>query len=56
MAKKKGQGNQPIVMKSTESTYLYHTRKNKTKLKERLELKKFDPTLGKVVMFREEKK
>ncbi|MCA9789607.1 MAG: 50S ribosomal protein L33 [Cyanobacteria bacterium HKST-UBA06] len=56
MAKKKGQGNQPTILKSTESTSVYHTRKNKTKLKERLELKKFDPKLNRVVLFREEKK
>jgi large subunit ribosomal protein L33 len=43
-----------IKMKSTESNYVYHSKKSK-KIKERLERRKYDPTLRKVVLFKEEK-
>ncbi len=53
---KKGKGVQHTRMKSTESGHEYHTRKNKQKHPGRLELKKYDPLLGKHVLYREEKK
>lgn len=47
-----------IKLKSTKSDYTYHTRKNKKKKPEKLELNKFDPTPGvrKHVPFKEAKK
>ncbi len=53
---KKGKGNQPIRLKSTESGHMYHTTKNKQKFAARLELKKYDPFVGRHVQYREEKK
>jgi large subunit ribosomal protein L33 len=53
---KKDKGAQPIRLKSTESGHMYHTRKNKRKHPTRMELKKYDPILRKVVVYREEKK
>ncbi|MFM7390695.1 MAG: 50S ribosomal protein L33 [Vampirovibrionales bacterium] len=53
---KKDKGAQPIRLKSTESGFMYHTRKNKRKHPDRMELQKYDPMVGKVVTFREEKK
>ena len=44
-----------ITMKSTESSYFYMTRKNKKKNPDRLERKKYDPTLRKHVIFKEKK-
>ncbi|MFZ5802636.1 MAG: 50S ribosomal protein L33 [Candidatus Omnitrophota bacterium] len=44
-----------VTMKSTESSYAYMTRKNKKKNPDRLERKKYDPILRKVVTFREKK-
>jgi large subunit ribosomal protein L33 len=55
MAKKKGQARQGIRMKSTESDYIYHTEVNKKNNPERMELKKFDPTLNRHVPFKEQK-
>lgn len=55
MAGKKGQGVTHTRMKSTESGHVYHTRKNKKKHTSRMELKKFDPTLNRHVLYREEK-
>ena len=53
---KKDKGAMPIRLKSTESGYMYHTRKNKRKHPERMERRKYDPILGRHVLFREEKK
>lgn len=53
MAKKDDRIN--IKLKSTESTYMYHTRKNKRNSPERLQLKKYDPILRKHVLFKESK-
>ena len=53
MAKKVGR--EVIKLKSTESPYMYFTKKNKRTKTERLELKEFDPTLRKHVLFREAK-
>jgi large subunit ribosomal protein L33 len=55
MSGKKGQGVTHIKLKSTESSHLYHTQKNKKQHPGRLELKKFDPTLNRHVLYREEK-
>ena len=44
-----------VQLKSTESDYSYFVSKNKRNTTERLELKKFDPTLRKHVIFKEKK-
>ena len=44
-----------IKLKSTESTSIYWTRKNKRNSTERLELKKYDKKLRKHVVFKEAK-
>ena len=52
----KRQGNRILVkMKSTESSHYYHTEKNRQNHPDRLELKKFDPTLRKHVLYREDR-
>lgn len=53
MAKKYDRVN--IKLKSTESTYIYHTNKNKRNTTERLELRKYDPILRRHVNFKESK-
>ncbi len=53
---KKGQGNEVIHLKSSESGHQYHTIKNKHKHKGRMELKKYDPIVRRHVMYKEEKK
>jgi len=45
-----------IKLKSSESAHHYHTMKNKRNTPDRLELKKYDPTLRKVVTYKETKK
>jgi large subunit ribosomal protein L33 len=52
---KKGEGCAHIVMKSTESDHEYHTIKNKKSNPDRMELKKYDPTLRRKVTYRESK-
>lgn len=42
-----------VKMKSTESSHMYTTKKNKTKTPNRLELKKYDPILRKHVLYKE---
>jgi large subunit ribosomal protein L33 len=44
-----------IKMKSEESNYHYFTTKNKTSTPNRLELKKYDPTVRRRVKFKETK-
>jgi large subunit ribosomal protein L33 len=44
-----------IKLKSTESKAIYWSTKNKKKTTGRLELKKYDPTLRKHVIFKEAK-
>ncbi len=44
-----------IKMKSSESKSVYWTTKNKKKTTGRIELKKYDPTLRKHVIFKEAK-
>lgn len=55
MAKKKAGQRVHIKLKSTESTYIYHTTKNKRNTTERLQIKKYDPILRKHVNFKEER-
>jgi large subunit ribosomal protein L33 len=52
---KKGKGNEHIELKSAESGHRYHTTKNQRKNPGRIELRKFDPTLNKHVMYKEVK-
>lgn len=44
-----------IKMKSSESPFQYHTKKNKINSPNRLELLKYDPNVRKHVMFKETK-
>lgn len=44
-----------IKLKSSKSTYFYHTVKNKTQTPDRLTLKKYDPILREHVEFKETK-
>jgi large subunit ribosomal protein L33 len=54
MAKKKG-ARVLVKMRSTESSHMYWTEKNRRNDPGRLELRKFDPVLRKHVLFREAK-
>jgi large subunit ribosomal protein L33 len=54
MAAKKG--NRIMVrLKSTESGHMYYTQKNRKNDQRRLELRKYDPTLRRHVLYRETK-
>jgi large subunit ribosomal protein L33 len=54
MAKKKG--NRIVIrVKSSESGHFYLTEKNRKNDSARLELKKYDPFVRKVVLYKEEK-
>jgi large subunit ribosomal protein L33 len=54
MAKKKG--NRIVIrVKSSESGHFYLTEKNRKNDTARLELKKYDPFVRKVVVYKEEK-
>ncbi len=55
MAKKKGDQRVHVKLRSTESTYVYHTVKNKRNTTERITIKKYDPILRKHVNFKEER-
>lgn len=44
-----------IRLKSTESSHTYYTTKNRRNQQGRLEIKKYDPTLRKHVVYREER-
>ena len=44
-----------IVLQSTESSYRYHTTKNKRNHPGRMEIRKFDPVLRRHVLFKETK-
>lgn len=52
MAKKKGD-RIVIKLRSTESHHIYYTEKNKRNDPGRLELRKYDPTLRRHVLYRE---
>jgi large subunit ribosomal protein L33 len=54
MAKKKG-AREVIKLKSTESTDMLWTYKNKRNTPDRLEIKKFDKTLRRHVIYKEAK-
>jgi large subunit ribosomal protein L33 len=45
-----------IKLKSTESGTILWSRKNRKKVERKIELKKYDPTLRKRVVFKEAKK
>ena len=51
----KSAGRELIKMKSSESGHIYYTRKNKHNTTEKLEMKKYDPTLRKIVTYKEHK-
>lgn len=51
----KAQARETIKLRSTESPYVYTTKKNKRNTTERLELKKYDPVVRKHVIFKEQK-
>lgn len=53
---KKGEGGVHVELKSEASGHKYHTRKNKRKNPERMELRKYDPIARKHVNYKEEKK
>jgi large subunit ribosomal protein L33 len=53
MAKK--ENRHVIKLKSSESTHIYSTYKNKKNSPERIEMKKYDPIVRKHVMYKEEK-
>ena len=42
-----------VKLKSTESSYIYYTKKNKRNTTKKLELKKYDPIVRKHVLFKE---
>jgi len=48
--------SQLIKLKSSESGYMYYTRKNKKLVTRKIELKKYDPNVRKHVVFKEVKK
>lgn len=51
----KGGSRVNIVLQSTESSYRYHTTKNKRTHPGRMEIRKYDPILKKHVLFKESK-
>ncbi len=53
MAKK--DDRQQVKMRSTESSYMYYTTKNKRNTTDRLQLRKYDPILRRHVLFKEHK-
>ena len=55
MAKKSGENRIIITMRSSESGHSYVTYKNKRNDPTRIELKKYDPTVRKHVLFKETK-
>jgi large subunit ribosomal protein L33 len=52
MAKKKGP-RQLIKLRSSESSHIYYTEKNRRNNPSRLELRKYDPILRRHVIFKE---
>jgi large subunit ribosomal protein L33 len=52
----KSKGKRVIIMiKSTESHHCYYTQKNKVNTPEKLEIKKYDPVLRKMALYKEKK-
>jgi large subunit ribosomal protein L33 len=52
---KKGEGCVHVTLESTESSHERHTIKNNRSNPGRMELKKYDPTLQRMVLYRESK-
>ena len=44
-----------VKLRSTESEHRYYTTKNRANIKERLRLKKYDPTLRRHAIYQEER-
>ncbi len=55
MAKKGKEARSHIKIVSSESDYCYYVEKNRNNTKNRLEIKKYDPTIRKHVLFKESK-
>ncbi|MDC7125839.1 MAG: 50S ribosomal protein L33 [Spirochaetales bacterium] len=53
MAKKVNKGAAKVCLKSTESPHCYYTTKNKRNLPNKMEIMKYDPVVGKHVMYKE---
>ena len=51
----KGGVRSSIKLRSTESSHFYSTTKNKRNTTARIQLKKYDPTLRRHVLYKEEK-
>jgi large subunit ribosomal protein L33 len=49
----KGKNRDLVKLKSTESAHCYYTKKNRRNTTARIEIKKYDPTLRRHVMYRE---
>ena len=49
----KSKNRELVKLKSTESTHCYHTKKNRRNTTVRIEIKKYDPTLRRHVIYRE---
>lgn len=45
-----------VKLRSTESKHIRYDNRNKKRVEKKLELKKYDPTLRKVVVYKEAKK
>jgi len=55
MAKKSKEARSYVKMQSSESAHCYFTEKNRRNTTDRLELKKYDPTVRKHVVYKEAK-
>jgi len=55
MAKKSKEARSYVKMQSSESAHCYFTEKNRRNTTDRLELKKYDPTVRKHVIYKEAK-
>ena len=55
MAKKSKDARSYIKMQSSESAHCYFVQKNRNNTKDRLQLRKYDPTLRKHVAYKESK-
>lgn len=55
MAKKAKEARSYVKMVSSESSHWYFTSKNRNNTRERLELRKYDPTIRRHVMYKESK-
>jgi len=49
----KSQNRELVKLKSTESSHIYYTKKNKKNTTKKIELKKYDPIVRKHVLFKE---